>query len=875
MNPVRVALAVLLSVLVLPCELGAASSASPASATLPSVEADEQQRVQQLEAFQVAATRLKASEVEGPQPIEHYGPTQIEESGAFSVEEFLDTLPLGDDDEEQLILIDGVPAYLDPSLIALGLIEGIDVALEGSTPEHGARAKGRVINIRLKKDFVGGEIGGRTSHSFAGGGDRQNAKVSVGITRGRARLMLSLSHDRAEGLRATERSFSANQDHRARGGRDLRLPWGYPAVVAALDGALDVLSTNTEPVAAGLVPEGAVSPPRGDAFLPANPANGEGAEGQRRFDTAPYRWLSTPSTRTGGAMQFHYTITPRFGLTLSASHRNTRTEREDGPPVTLASSKSVVPAAYNPFGEDVAVGLVHLGFGPTRQWSRARRSDLGLQLHGRVAETWKWNAGVGFRRDDSNDLATDLDEAQFAAALRNKDPSLRFNPFIDERASAANAHLYPLLTKQRARDRVTRNHRLDVGANGDVFQAWGGPARLSLRGRYNERDWERRVTDSSTDEIDGESEERSSYSGTASLSVPLIGAENARPGVRRLESEVAVDLEEQSDGGREREGEFGLVWSPLSWLLLRAEVEKESEKPPTLIENRPDSLTGITLLDPRRSFAVVTDVREIVRDVIQVEPEESREFSLGVTIEVPFVQGLRLKADYDDRRRGQLFQDEFAAQEVLYNEAAFPDRVIRSEPTPEDLAAGRPGAVVAVDTTGGNAGEASSRDIDLSLDYRTEGKRWGRFRFSAHARHLLDARYEIVPGVTYVNDGGGRFNPPRWRFRGNASWTRLGWTVSLRADHTGEVTTGIVDDDLPAYTEFDLNIGYRWPAPIWGRFGRGLRIMASIDNLLDREPPLADTLNGYRGGSPVGRSIQIAVTVPLGGGGGRSGAMLN
>ncbi|HEX2101922.1 MAG TPA: hypothetical protein VHF69_14715, partial [Candidatus Synoicihabitans sp.] len=180
------------------------AAAPPASGTSAAQQAEaEPEPAQQLEAFEVSASRLKATDVENTQPIEHYDSTQIEESGAFTVDEFFETLPPGDDDEEQLVLIDGVPAYLDPSMLALGMIEGIDVALEGSMPQYGARADGRVINIRLKKEFTGAEIGGRTSHSFAGGGSRQDGKFSGAIARGRYRLIFSVTHDVAEGLRAT------------------------------------------------------------------------------------------------------------------------------------------------------------------------------------------------------------------------------------------------------------------------------------------------------------------------------------------------------------------------------------------------------------------------------------------------------------------------------------------------------------------------------------------------------------------------------------------------------------------------------------------------------------------------------------------------
>lgn len=835
---------------------GGAQAAQQAGTT--PAEPEDLEPVQKLEAFEVSATRVRASEAEGARPMEQYDPTQIEESGAFTVEEFFETLPPGDEDEEQLVLIDGVPAYLDPAMLALGMIEGIDVALEGSMPQHGAQADGRVINIRLKKEFTGAELAARTTHSFAGGGARREAKLSGGVARGRYRLMFSLNHQESEGLPATARWFSRDQDHRARGGRDLRLGWGSAPVVEAVDGALDTFGDR----AVALVPEGAVTTPPAAGFEPPNPALGAGAEGQRRFDTAGYRWLSTPLQRTGGSLQFTTTFGPRLSVTFSASHRRTEAERRDAPPVTAASDDAVVPAAFSPFGEAVRVGLVHVGFGPTRQHSTRERSDTGVMLQGGWGESWKWNGGVGYRRDQTTDVATDLDEERLGLALADPDPAQRFNPFVDAGADA-NAHLYPALTVERTRQRVAEHVRVDFGTTGNVFRAPGGPARLSFRGNYSDRAWERRTVEA-PDRLRDEDEDRlSSYAVSAGLTVPLVAADRPRTALRRLEAEISGQYEEDEDGGHEREAEVGLLWSPAAWLLLRAEAENESESPPGRVEARPESLIGATLIDPRRDFEVASDVREFARDVLDVAPERSEELSFGATIEPPFVEGLQFKVDYDDRRRRQLFRDEFDSQEVIYNEAAFPGRVIRAEPTADDLAAGRPGRILAVDTTGGNAGEASSRDVDLSVDYRTPEGRFGRFRVTAHARHLIDIRYELLPGVPFVNDGGGRFNPPDWRFRGTASWTWRAWTVSLRADHTGSITTGIVEEDLPAYTELDLNIGYRWQQPVWGRFGRGLRVMIGIDNLFDREPPLADTLNGYRGGSPLGRSVRLSVNLPL------------
>ena len=815
-------------------------------------------------AVEVSASRVSASDVEGPQSIENYNAADIDESGAFSLNEFFDTLPPGAEGDEQLVLIDGQPAYLDPAMLALGMIESIEVSVEGAMPEHGAYARGRVINIRLKKDYSGKNIGGQTAFSFAGGGERHSVKFSGGELHGKLRVFYSFEYNRAGSLWALDRPFSRSQDHRDLGGSDLRLEWGYPAVVQALDGNLDALSAFTgSPVAAAIVPEGAATAPDATAFIPADPALGAGAQGQRRFDTAAFRQLSSPSESTGGTVSLNYDFGAKLGLSFSASHRDSSSERQGPPPVSPASAHTIVPAAYSPFGEDVSVGLVHVGFGPSFERQHGANTQAGIKLNGRLTETWNWNAGYGFQENRSTTTATDLDDEAFSAALAQPDASRRFDPFFDGRTSAANADLYRPLTVTRGREQVSQAHRLDLRSNGVLIELPTGPVRASLQGRASERSWERETTNADRGVDESTSDRRRGYSVSGSVTVPLVPRERARPGLRRLEVQLSTDYESEDSGAREAQQEAGLVWSPAKWLSLRARHSVDTDRNAATVDLRSDSLTGETLIDPRRGSSSVSEVQILQRDVLAMVPEQSQRTHIGATIEPSVLPGLRLSANYAARRRDPLFEDQFDAQDVINNEAAFPGRILRADPTAEDLANGQPGRIIAVDTTGGDAGAALSRDVNFSLDYRVPELPLGRLHFKIDARHALESRYEIRPGLVFINESGSRFNPPDWRIGGHLSWAREGWSATLRGTHTGSITTNIIDDDLPAFTEFELNIGYRWQTAWWGDFGKGARVRATVDNLFDRDPPWADTLNGFRGGSALGRSLSVSLDLPL------------
>jgi len=68
-----------------------------------------------LQVVNVTASRVAASDVGGPEAIERYDDAQIAGTGAFSVQEFLASLPAAEEGTQQLLLIDGRPTFLDPA----------------------------------------------------------------------------------------------------------------------------------------------------------------------------------------------------------------------------------------------------------------------------------------------------------------------------------------------------------------------------------------------------------------------------------------------------------------------------------------------------------------------------------------------------------------------------------------------------------------------------------------------------------------------------------------------------------------------------------------------------------------------------------------
>lgn len=816
-------------------------------------------------AVQVTAGRVAASEVEGPDGTEVHDARDIESTGAFSVEEFIATLPPPEQGTRQLVLVDGRETYLDPNTLPVGMIESIEVNRDGAMPQYGAFTDGRIINIRLKKDYAGSEIGTKLTGAFDGGGFQRKVRLAGGIKRERLRILYSVEASDSQPLLAADRPFSRDQDHTDDGGRDLRLSWGYPAVVGALDGPLPGLALpGGSPVFSALVPAGqdgtGLTP---GAFELPDPAIGDTAADQRRFNTASYRWLVSPSQRVSVNLGFEYKVNERLRVSLEGSEVDSRGRRMGPPPVTPASGDTIVPAAYSPFGQDVSVGLVHLGFGPTFREDRSRRQEIGMKFDGRMGADWRWQADVGRRRDHSRGTGNDLDPSKFSVALAAADPSLRFNPFADERAAPVNAALYRSLASPRISDDRNSRDEIELSAKGSTFQLPGGAAQLRT-----EVSWENTSRDRLSTRRLGQplEETRLDYSNreySANANLPLAGPSNTRAGLRRLEAQIDGGIQEGSRGERENRVGVSLLWSPARPLLLRARLRSQTESVPSEVQVINDILVGDALVDPLRGGEAVTGVRIFTRPTSLTVPEQRTFYSLAATLEPPSMTGLKLRLQLNNRHEEAIVEDEFDPQEIVSNSGVFADRIGRADPTPEDLATGRPGTIESVDISPGNTGSAKRSQLEYEISYRPPEGPSGRWRMSLEAEQMLRAEHDLAPGIPYAAEGG-RYHRPDWRVDASLSWFHAGWGASVRGRHESAVdaTPGAFNGE-GASTTVSIHATRRWELGSDSRRRRDLKLAVGIGNVFAEAPPFADTLNGYRNGSPLGRTYNCALSVEM------------
>lgn len=786
--------------------------------------------------------------------------------------------------------------FVDLNTIPLGMIERIEVLTDGASAIYGADAIGGVVNVILKRNWVGHELTGTFKGAQHGGGRERATTLTSGFAAGKLSGTVSVNYYDRSDLKASQRRFTKNQDHRAiiagydaSGnpvmGRDLRVNWGYPATVQAVSGMLaGVTRPDGTPTNVALAPEGFGSMPPLSAFIgrgPVPPNTGVFASGQRRGNTAEFLDLIPESQRYGFGANLTYKFNDRLEFFGDYTFSDSRGKSDTQPPVTSASSftgfgsfASVVPAARNPFGQDVMVGMVHYEFGPIWQTSKTQSHRGHFGARGSYGDTWQWDSALGYDSQKGRQLTRDFNGAAITAALA----SGALNPFIDARvAGSTQATVYETMAMYPFVNSSSELISWDFQSDGTVAEFWGGPIQMAWGGSYNHT------------KVDGDSvrynaavtltpitsavaAKGDNYAAFSELSVPVFGKANARPGLQRLDIQIAGRYEDYSTAKPVTLPKLGASWQPVKSLLFRTSYS-EGFRPPGLTEHLvPTSSFTSTVTDPRRTPASTPGVTVTSGSRSQMDPETSETIFHGLVYEPSFLPGLNLSVNYYDTKQQDVLQ-QLSANTMLLNESLFADRITRAAPDATDTSLNQPGRVLTVDRTFVSFGRVRNRSMDYQLDYTLPWKDAGRWRVSFTATHTLESLRQLAPNQPPIIQDDDTYAPPAWKYNASVFWSQGPWNASLfyyrlsgfKSNSAGNTLTATYP--VAGVEKFDVRGGYEFKNGVWRGYAKGLRILGGIGNVFDQEPPFSDTVYGYNGGLHsqwvLGRSYELSFVLPF------------
>jgi len=846
-------------------------------------------------------------------PIELYDSDFITRTDAFTADEVLGQLPTVLPGTQQIVFIDGHESTVDISTIPAARIERIEVSTSGVMPDGRPRIVGTVINVILKQKYNGANLGARQRSAGKGGGRQSQLNAFAGYTLDRLSGTLNLIHREQDPLLASERDFSRTQDDTLEGGTDYRVPYGTAPVVEAVAGALHgVADANGQPASIALAPQTAPDHPLVPGDFAAAPAGTISPAGLRRFNTSGFLYLVAPSKSNIANGDLTYSLTPDTKLHAGYSFSRTTSEQAGPPPVTAVSPAVVVPAAYSPFGQDIEIGLVHSGFGAVQRETSADRRSGFISADGKLSATWTWEGRFDLNHRVSNSETHDLDPGKLAASLAAADPAERFNPFADTSAGSANAALYPGLTTDRRSVGTADDSTQRIESGGQVSEGWVGP--LVVHMGLERRDNDSRQSIDPVESIQPRTVSRSRLTSqrvSAELTVPAFK-------VRELESPATLtlstyathdsqELDQQTPGvlqssrldvrtqvlnglldipwtapADERPGAYQLntqlgigigraegesilsenaavAWSPAKPLMLRAEYSKELTPAPVVLFPLTVDYNQ-TLIDRQRGNSIASNVQVVSNQPDARNPPLVSRLMLSAVWTPPFARKLKLAVTYEETtQEGQ--QRNFSAQDILDNEFALPGRVTRLPPTEADIAAGEPGAIEQVDITPFNGGRREDRDLILFAQFSDTSPKFGTLTFRGFAKRYLSSRNELIAGTQIVSTDDTEA-PPEWTASSQIRWQLRKWDAAAFYNYrSGGFYAGLPYSSLGT---LDTRVGYQLEKPFGGWLGRSLRIGVGIQNLLDKDPPFANTITGFRGGSPLGRTYELSVRSVIG-----------
>jgi outer membrane receptor protein involved in Fe transport len=729
---------------------------------------------------------------------------------------------------ETLILIDGhravnpsiqgVPTQSDINGISMAAVERIEILPTTASGIYGGGATGGVINIIMRRDYVGVETRMTYENSFATDTAQRKIDVSAGFTleEGKTSVLLSGSYAEANPFLMDERDYMRDGRRRALANNpgiflnSATPPLGYTTNIRSAatnpDGTprnltLDDGTPLNSPIAS--VPVGyaglAAAGDGGAAFL--------AGAGQYNFDLARTQQgvqaaangsgagralVGVPEVKTFSAT-IRRSLTSRISafLDLGASNNDSLYASSN-----LAGVYTVAAnAPNNPFAQPIRVTVpLTLADSYSESSNHQRRAMGGLifQLPG------AWTAEADYTWDRSRSYFRGAYSATAGLATAINSGTVDVLRDLNENPPDLAAFVNP---SSLATPYYSTFTDAVVRMSGPVLRLPGGPVTLSTMLEHSTLDIDESSQTGATGVttiFPGRMQQVNSAYLEARL--PLIGPANAKPGVRELELQLAgrwddytIDAitgsytagsntqlyrgEKQLDSVNPT---IGLRYVPTPSWILRASFGT-GFLPPDVTQLAPIVIAGLTVpvVDPRRGGAAVSPAIDGGVGNPNLDPEKSRSWSAGAVVSPQQLPALRMSLDYTRISKRDAITV-LLPQQVVDNESIFQERVVRAAPAPGDPYG--VGQITYLDLSRMNIARTRLEAWDFAVDYRLTTVAAGTFDFYLIGTRQPHFETQLLPGQPYLeNVGITATYPPKLKGNLGADWSNGRWLAGWSA----------------------------------------------------------------------------------------------
>jgi iron complex outermembrane receptor protein len=736
----------------------------------------------------------------------------------------------------------------DVSLVPTAAVGRLEVMADGGSALYGADAVGGVVNILMRNPFDGAEAGVR--YGWADGFNTQSIDAAFGRTWGSGGIMVAAQLQERDRLAASKRSYFTD-DLRGYGGTDGRSYSSAPGNVIvgstryAIPAGQDGTNLRPQDLIAG-------APNRQSAHAGA--------------DALPQQ------ERRSVAMNFEQQLGESLRWKAQGLYAVRESERSSGPggflqTLTVPNTNPFFVHPLDPAARSVSVAYnLQADFGNQVRTATERVAFITTGLEWDITQSWTAElfGSFGYNRQATN--RNEINSRAMAAALADSNPDTAFNPF------GMGGQTNPqTLASIRATNQVNWEYEMQhigASANGGLFKLPGGEVKLAVGLEHLRSElgtYERRNTgtpDISTYAITDVSGVRRLNSAYAELLVPVVGKDNARPGIQNLSLSLAARHDDYSDVGTTSNPKFGFNWTPVEGLQFRGSYGKSFKAPAGPGADKGLVISVMDFVDPKASGGTTRSLW--VRSGVEgLRPETATIWSLGMDLRPVSLPGLDVtlnyfNVDYSDRiaapgnDTSPLTKETMLADFITRNPGADLVNHYLSMPSytglPQD-----PATIGAfVDGRPRNIGRVKTDGIEFGASYRwwNDSDDWV---IGVDAQHVMSYEQALLPTTPMVDYANTINYPLGWTGRARLGWSRSALSATAFVNYAGsyENTSVASVPSVDAYTTVDLSLRYSPESD--NAWLSGVTFSLDVNNLLDKEPPVV--INGNLAFDPQVASV--------------------
>lgn len=795
-----------------------------------------------------------------------------------------------------LVLLDGhrvapstLTGNIDVGLLPQALVERVDVVTGGASAAWGSDAVAGVVNYVLNKNFTG--VMGNVQSGVSGQGDARTFKAELSLgarfAGGRGHILVSGDyHDDGAADYVTSRDWFksykvvSNPAFVAGNGQPRMLLQSGVGLGVATNGGLITSTTTAGGITSSSGP--LVNTQFTDAGGPApfRPGFKSGvlSFGGDAQDVSQIIRLGSPVkggtvfARASYDLTDNVTAYGEFGYANVKSKIFARVYERDGNITIRANNAYLDPTIKATMAANnlasFTLGKMFLDWGPSVGHNDREQFRYVAGLEGKFGNGWSWDiygqhGETKFLNGDysNNPITANFNNAvdavvnpatnQIVCRSTLTNPTngcVPYNVFGTGKATAASlAYIYG-----QSYQHITIKQDVVSGSlRGEPFSTWAGPVSIALGG-----EWRRESYAATTTALDqtnafflgnfrpsnGHYDVKEGFFETV---VPLL---KDKPFFREVDFNGAVRYTSYSLSGDVTSWKVGLTWDVDNQLRLRGTRSRDIRAPNLAELFQAGNNLNQTINDPvlNKSYSV----QQFASGNPNLVPEKADTTSAGIVYRPNWLPGFGISVDYFDIKIDKAIYSN--TTQAVINLCAGGDALQCSFITRNPATGPNPNQITLVKLIPLNIGGEATRGVDIEASYHRNlsdiVSSWGGSLDLRMVGTYVAHRTVTVGGVTTEYAGqNANFDQnsqavPSWRWLASAGYDSDHFTATLteRFISAGKLNNAWVEgvdinkNHVPAVFYTDLSLGFKIP-----EFGKGTQIYFAVQNLFDRDPPVA------------------------------------